>query len=243
MALNVPLPDPGKASQFFDIFYVESSAHPTIERVRVDVLRDGKLESTPVLAGGRAKHLEQLPVVTTYIPEALISPGPQLVNRVSPSFSNEVLEHPTQEGFSLDHTYEKLNVFEVEATLYEGRVERLTKLNELRTGKAPLVIICDMDVYKNYIISDINPIMHSGSANAFDVSITFQEIRRVELISPSITTYTDVDEHGNDTKDGGDVTLTLKSQVIPPEEKSNWDKVIFAFKTVVGAALGSPRYA
>ena len=220
MTCQVPLPSSDAASQFFTLFEAETMA-------RVLVRIPGTLDLDPVLEGGRANHLKFQPIAD-YDAKVM---KPQLTNRVSPSFSNEVLEHPTQEGFSLDHTYEKLNVFDIEATLYEGRVERLTKLNDLRTSKTLLTMVCDMDVYKNYIITDVSPVMHSGSANAFDVSITFQEIRRVELISPSITTYTDVGEvHGNDTKDGGEVTLSLKSQVVIPEEKESiWDKIIWGF--------------
>ena len=219
MTFQVPLPSSDAASQFFTLFEAEK-----MNRVLVRI--PGSLNLDPVLEGGRAKHLEFQPIAG-YDAKPM---KPQLTNRVSPSFANEVLEHPTQEGFTLDHVYEKLNVLEIEATLYEGRVERLTKLNELRTNKTLLTIVCDMDVYKNYIISDINPVMHSGSANAFDVSITFQEVRRVELISPDITTYIDVEEvHGNDVEGLGSVVLTLYSYLFPTD-KYPWDDFIADFK-------------
>lgn len=221
MTYQVPLPSSDAASQFFTLFEAEK-----MNRVLVRI--PGTLDLDPVLEGGRAKHLEYQPTgIAGYASEIM---KPQLTNRVSPNFSNQVLEHPTQEGFSLEHVHEKLNVFEVEATLYEGRVERLTKLNELRTGKTLLTIVCDMDVYENYIISDISPVMHSGSANAFDVSITFQEVRKVELISPDINTYIDVEEvHGNDTKNLGSVTLTLYSYLFPTD-KYPWDDIVADFK-------------
>lgn len=232
MSYQIPLPDPESASQFFSLFHADS-----IVRIFVDVSMEGKLKVLPVLEGGRAKYLEFQPI-TGYGVKPI---GPQLTNRVSPSFANEVLEHPTQEGFSLDHVYEKLNVFDIEATLYEGRVERLTKLNELRTSKTLLTIVCDMGVFENYIISDISPIMSSGSANAFDVSITFQEVRRIELISPSISSYDDAGvEHGNDTKDEGTTTLTLKPTTEPEEKESIWDTAIEIFNkyTIAGRIIG-----
>jgi len=219
MTYQVPLPDPNAASQFFTLFDAEDMS-------RILVRIPGTLDLAPVLEGGRAKYLEFHPIADFDLKPL----KPQLTSRVSPSLSNEVLEHPTQEGFLLDHVYAKLNAIEIEATLYEGRVERLKKLNELRTSKTLLTLVCDMDVYKNYIISDIKPAMHSGSANAFDVSITFQEVRRVELISPQITTYTDDgEEHGNDTKNLGSVTLTLKSTVVPEEKESYWGTVVDGF--------------
>lgn len=227
MTYQVPLPDPNSASQYFDIFNAEA---PTIERIRVDVLRDGKLVSTPILEGGKAK-ITNLPMVGYH--REVIGPGPQLTSRVSPVFSSQVLEHPTQEGFSLDHVHAKLNTFEVEATLYEGRVERFEKLNELRINNTLLTIICDMGVFKNYIISDVSPIMSLSSANAFDASIAFQEVRKVPIISPDIITYTDVEEHGNDIKDEGKVVIGLRGQKISEEKETSWLHPIFDFMYIL----------
>lgn len=237
MTYQVPLPYSGElASQFFVIF-------EHLRPVEVSFFQKGSLKKKPLLEGGRISR-PNLSIASDIAEFASTKPGSQLTSRVTPSFSNAVLEHPTQEGFSLDHTHAKLNVFEIEATLYEGRSERLDKLNDLRINNTLLTIVCDMGVFKNYIISDVNPIMSSSSANVFEASITFQEVRRMEIISPDILTYTDAgEEHGDDISDIGKTPLTLRGQVFP-EKKNYWatviDEFIFAAKFPLRMVKGLP---
>ncbi|MCK4648728.1 hypothetical protein KAT51_04305, partial [bacterium] len=51
----------------------------------------------------------------------------------------------------------------------------------------------------------------------------------------SITTYTDVDEHGNDTKDGGVVTLTLKVQKTLEEQRASFNDLIQHMRSLTKA--------
>ena len=213
MSYSIPIPDPTQDSQFF-----------TITRLFPDGRRDEEEEEINLWYYGERE---------AYKVRLLYSSDLPITKSVSSSFESSTLEHAVQEGFSLDHVRNNLITFEIEATLYEGREERLYALEKLRKDRTLLEIACDFGVFKNYIISKVEPEMSNASSNAFPVSIAFQEVRNVKLTSTQILTYTDEGEvHSNETKKKGSCPVSIETVEVPGDRsfwENAWDNAVHLF--------------
>jgi hypothetical protein len=242
---RIPAPDSQFASQFFVLFRTEYG-----DRVGVNVpkileanSKTGSLLETPgndyrdLFEGGLSSFAKKKasPVVAPGY-NAIEIPGAQLVKEVTGHFESKTVEHPIQgdvnqtSSFSLDHVFSTLKSFSVSATLYQGRYERLKKLEELRDSHTLLTIICDFGLFQNYVITLVEPVLSMDSANAFEVNVTFQEVRKVTLTEPLIETFEET--YSNETVHGGVCTLERTEQGIP-ENRSWWQNAIEYFTDTI----------
>ena len=160
----------------------------------------------------------------------------QLANEVTGSFTSTTLEHPTQEGFTLDHMYGELIEFDVTATLYQSREVRFQKLNELRENHTLLKVYCDFGAFYNMILYKVEPVLSSESANTFDVALGFKEVRKVELISPIIKTFVDADTtHADEEEDLGPRPLHYTEDK-SFTDKTWWNIIVDGFEQKISSA-------
>jgi len=260
---KIPEPSPNEPSQYFVLFYADPTEQlGIIPKVSLDVpkLLKTTMANSPYFVAGRLEEysgdahvgiLEGGQAGKRYLGKGMLGqigeiPEAQLVTDVTGHFENKTLEHPIQGGenqissFSLDHMYSTLNSFSVEANLYQGRKERFELLQKLREGHIRLDIFCDFGTFKNYILTQIEPVLSMESANIFNVRLTFQEIRKVALENPIIEVVENVSK--DTIKQGGCLLERTEQEV--PEDKPWWQDAIgyftFAVRNAVVLGLFSP---